>query len=250
MGGEAAAPSGREERGEQIGARRGAAAWQAGRQDRGFPGKKGGTTMAEQRLVVPREAGTENEGRDPVIVQVRTTGDCLTSNGPSHVKLESQEEIHQCWDSHLQNFLKRVAELPSALPPLEEDATDPQAPLGRDKEDLQEENSGWSRGEPMLQMDPNISGKAWMDREKLDFCMKVQVEETLKEVDLGSQWPLQLRQFGPQDAQQHQEVSNPEKEGKGNTPSARENCICSEYGELGWKTKLMKHMRIHTAEKS
>ncbi|KAL7986455.1 hypothetical protein Chor_011621 [Crotalus horridus] len=169
--------------------------------------------MAEQRLVVPREAGTENEGRDPVIVPVRTTGDCLTSNGPSHVKLESQEEIHQCWDSHLQNFLKRVAELPSALPPLEEDATDTQAPLGRDKEDLQEENSGWSRGEPMLQMDPNISGKAWMDREKLDFCMKVQVEETLKEVDLGSQWPLQLRQFGPQDVQQHQEFHKPQYSG-------------------------------------
>ncbi|KAG8127578.1 hypothetical protein E2320_014490 [Naja naja] len=173
--------------------------------------------MAEQRLVVPKEAGTENEGRDPLIVQVRTTGDCLTNNGASYINLQSQEEIHQCWDFHLQKFLKSVAVLPTALPPLEENATDSQASMERDKENPEQEVSGWSRGESVLQRDPNISAKAWTGREKLDFCMKVKVKETLKEVDLGSQWPLQLRQLGPQDAEQHQEVSNHQrlkKEGK------------------------------------
>ncbi|XP_026543104.1 tigger transposable element-derived protein 1-like [Notechis scutatus] len=167
--------------------------------------------MAEQRLAIPKEAGTENEGRDPLIVQVRNTGDCLTNNGPPYINLQSQEEIHQCWDLHLQKFLKSVAVLPAALPPLEENVTDSQASLGRDKDNPQQEVSGWSRGESVLQRDPNISAKAWTGREKLDFCMKVKVKETLKEVDLGSQWPLQLRQFGPQDAEQHQEISSKRK---------------------------------------
>ncbi|XP_058029618.1 tigger transposable element-derived protein 1-like isoform X2 [Ahaetulla prasina] len=134
--------------------------------------------MAEQRVGVPKEAGTENEARDPLIVQ---------------------------------KFLKSVAVLPATLPPLEENATESQASTGRDKENPQQEISGWSRGESVLQRDPNISAKAWTGREKLDFCMKVKVKETLKEVDLGSQWPLQLRQFGPQDAEQHQEMSSKRK---------------------------------------
>ncbi|KAL7986458.1 hypothetical protein Chor_011624 [Crotalus horridus] len=168
--------------------------------------------MEEQRLMVMKEEErAENGGRDPFIVQVRTIGDSLTGDGPSHIKMESQEEIHQRWDFQWQEFLKRVAALPAALPPLDDDARGFQVPWGRIKEDPPEESSGEFRGEPVLQRDPNISGKAWMDREKLDFCMKVKVEETLEEVDLESQWPLQLRQFGPQDAEQHQEVSNPKR---------------------------------------
>ncbi|ETE66677.1 hypothetical protein L345_07542, partial [Ophiophagus hannah] len=172
--------------------------------------------MEEQRLVVIKEEErTENGGRDPFIVQVRTIGDSLTGAGPSHIKMESQEEIHQRWDFQWQEFLKRVAALPAALPPLDDDARGFPVPWGRIKENPPEESSGEARGESVLQRDPNISGKAWMDREKLDFCMKVKVEESLEEVDLGSQWPLQLRQFGPQDAEQHQEVSNPQRPKKG-----------------------------------
>ncbi|XP_039192449.1 tigger transposable element-derived protein 1-like isoform X2 [Crotalus tigris] len=168
--------------------------------------------MEEQRLMVMKEEErAENGGRDPFIVQVRTIGDSLTGDGPSHIKMESQEEIHQRWDFQWQEFLKRVAALPAALPPLDDDARGFQVPWGRIKEDPPEESSGEFRGEPVLQRDPNISGKAWMDREKLDFCMKVKVEETLEEVDLESQWPLQLRQFGPQDAEQHQEIPSKRK---------------------------------------
>ncbi|KAG8127579.1 hypothetical protein E2320_014487 [Naja naja] len=297
MGGEAAAPAGREACGRQVGARRrerrlrgeaaaatalpAARGWLPGRKEgktrqarRGFPGKKkvgwvggaagaaagvpllfffgfasrslahgspeaerfallqalnycfllsfsllelqGGTTMEEQRLVVIKEEERTENGRDPFIVQVRTIGDSLTGAGPSHIKMESQEEIHQRWDFQWQEFLKRVAALPAALPPLDDDARGFPVPWGRIKENPPpEESSGEARGESMLQRDPNISGKAWMDREKLDFCMKVKVEESLEEVDLGSQWPLQLRQFGPQDAEQHQEVSNPQRPKKG-----------------------------------
>ncbi|XP_026577824.1 tigger transposable element-derived protein 1-like isoform X2 [Pseudonaja textilis] len=168
--------------------------------------------MEEQRLVVIKEEErTENGGRDPFIVQVRTIGDSLTGAGPSHIKMESQEEIHQRWDFQWQEFLKRVAALPAALPPLDDDARGFPVPWGRIKENPPEESSGEARGESMLQRDPNLSGKAWMDREKLDFCMKVKVEESMEEVDLGSQWPLQLRQFGPQDAEQHQEIPSKRK---------------------------------------
>ncbi|XP_058029622.1 tigger transposable element-derived protein 1-like isoform X3 [Ahaetulla prasina] len=142
--------------------------------------------MAEQRVGVPKEAGTENEARDPLIVQVRTTGDCLTSNGPSYINLQSQEEIHQCWDFHLQKFLKSVAVLPATLPPLEENATESQASTGRDKENPQQEISGWSRGESVLQRDPNISAKAWTGREKLDFCMKMSSKRKSSSTTEGS----------------------------------------------------------------
>ncbi|XP_058029734.1 RNA-binding protein 25-like isoform X2 [Ahaetulla prasina] len=154
---------------------------------------QGGATMEEQKRVVvcKEKEGTDNGGRDPFIVQVRTIGDFLTKDGPSHIKMESEDEIHQCWDSQRQELLKRAA--PSLL---EEDAKDFLASLG----DLQEESSGRSRWGAVPQRDPNISGKAWMGREKLDFCMKVKVEKTLEEVDLESQGTLNLRQFILQDA--------------------------------------------------
>lgn len=175
--------------------------------------------MEEQRLVVPKEEeeGTENGGRDPLIVQVRTLGDFLTRDGTSHLKPESKDEMHQCWDSQWQEFLKSVAGLPIAPPPLEENSADSQASLGRDEEDPQEESSGEARGKYVLQKDPSIDRKAWMGKEKLDSSVKVKVEEIQEEVNLESQAPLPLRQFSFQDAEEHQEVSStqiPKKAGK------------------------------------
>ncbi|KAK9405686.1 hypothetical protein NXF25_004460 [Crotalus adamanteus] len=165
--------------------------------------------MEEQRLVVPKEEeeGTENGGRDPLIVQVRTLGDFLTQHGTSHLKPESKDEMHQCWDSQWQEFLKSVARLPIAPSPLEENAADSQASLGRDKEDPQEESSGEARGKSVLQRDPSMDQKAWMGREKLDSSIKVKVEEIQEEVNLESQALLSLRQFSSQDAEEHQETS-------------------------------------------
>ncbi|KAK9405687.1 hypothetical protein NXF25_004461 [Crotalus adamanteus] len=161
--------------------------------------------MAEEKLATPQEKeGTESGGRNPLIVQVWTIRDCLTS--PSHMKLELEEEIHQYWHSQWQEFLKNLAGLPAAAPPLEEDAKDLQFPLGGVKEEPSEESTEETRGESVLQRDLNASGKAWMGREKLDFCVKVKTEESLQMVDLESQWPFHLRQF---DAEEHQEVSNP-----------------------------------------
>ncbi|XP_039192464.1 zinc finger CCCH domain-containing protein 13-like [Crotalus tigris] len=168
-----------------------------------------GSTMEEQKHVVCKEEeGTEKTGRDPLIVQVRSIGDFLTNDSPSHIKMESEDELYQCWDSERPELLKRVAGFP--IPPslLEDDAKDFQFPLGRVKEDLQEERSGEARGKTLLQRDLNISGKAWMGREKLDFCMKVKAEETLEEVDLESQGPLHLKPFVPQDAE---EVLGPQR---------------------------------------
>ncbi|KAL7986456.1 hypothetical protein Chor_011622 [Crotalus horridus] len=164
--------------------------------------------MEEQRLVVPKEEeeGTENGGRDPLIVQVRTLGDFLTQHGTSHLKPESKDEMHQCWDSQWQEFLKSVAGLPIAPSPLEENAADSQASLGRDKEDPQEESSGEARGKSVLQRDPSMDRKARMGREKLDSSIKVKVEEIQEEVNLESQALLSLRQFSSQDAEEHQEI--------------------------------------------
>lgn len=75
----------------------------------------------------------------------------------------------------------------AAAPPLEEDAKDFQFPLGRVKEGPQKESSKEARREAVLQSDPNISGKAWTGREKLDYCVKVKMEEPLEMVDLESQ---------------------------------------------------------------
>lgn len=168
--------------------------------------------MEEQKCVVCKEEeeeeGTENGGRDPLIVQVWSTGDFLTNDSPSHIKMESEDELlHQCRDSQRQELLKRVAGFPTP-PSLLEDNKDFQFPLGRVEEDLQEESSGEARGKALLQRDLNVSGKAWMGREKLDFCMKVKVEETLEEVDLKSQGLLHLKQFVPQDAE---EVLGPQR---------------------------------------
>ncbi|KAM6472026.1 uncharacterized protein PHA67_003274 isoform 4-T6 [Liasis olivaceus] len=174
--------------------------------------QEGGTTMEEQELVVPKEEeGSERRGRDPLIVQVRTIGDFLSGDGPSHFKTESEEETHRRWDSQWQEFLKRVAGLPPAPAPLEEDAKDFQVPLGRVKEEPQEESCGDARGEAVLPRDPNIGGNAWMDREKLDFCMKVKVEEPLEEVDLERQWPLNPKQFSLQDADEQGKMSSKRK---------------------------------------
>lgn len=174
--------------------------------------------MEEQRLVVPKEEeeGIENGGRDPLIVQVRTLGDFLTQDGTSHLKPESKDKMHQCWDSQWQEFLKSVAGLPIAPPPLEENAADSQASLGRDKEDPQEESSGEARGKSVRQRDSSIDRKAWMGREKLDSSVKV--EEIQEKVNLKSQALLSLRQFSSQDAEEHQEVSStqiPKKRGSG-----------------------------------
>ncbi|XP_060543998.1 uncharacterized protein LOC132710802 [Pantherophis guttatus] len=175
----------------------------AGRAARGFLGKKlqGDATTEEQKGVVvcKEKEGTDNGRRGPFIVQVRTIRDFLTEDGPSHLKMESEDEIHQCWDSQRQELLKRAARFPAAPSLLEEDDKDFLASLERVKEDLQEESSGKTRGEAVPQRDPNISGKAWMGREKLDFCMKVKMEE---EVDLESQGALHLRQFILQDAEE------------------------------------------------
>uniref|UniRef100_A0A2D4MSF3 Uncharacterized protein n=1 Tax=Micrurus spixii TaxID=129469 RepID=A0A2D4MSF3_9SAUR len=110
----------------------------------------------------------------------------------------------QYLNSQWQEFLENVA----TSPLLEEDAKDFQFPLGRVKEET-EENSEEARGE--LQSDPNISGKAWVGREKLDFWVKVKMEESLEMVGLESQGLLRFRQFGPQDAKEHQEVSSPQR---------------------------------------
>ncbi|XP_013920868.1 PREDICTED: RNA-binding protein 25-like [Thamnophis sirtalis] len=162
---------------------------------------QGGSTSEEQKRVVvcKEKEGTENGGRDPFIVQVRTIRDFLTKDGPSHIKMESQEEIHQRWDSQRQELLKGAAGFPAAPSLWEEDAKGFLASLGRVKED---QSSGKTRGEAVPQRDPNISGKAWIGREKMDFCMKVKVEETLEEVDLESQGILPLRQFILQDAEE------------------------------------------------
>ncbi|KAM6470725.1 uncharacterized protein PHA67_020574 [Liasis olivaceus] len=140
--------------------------------------------MEEQELVLPKEEeGSERRGRDPLIVQVRTIGDFLSGDGPSHFKMESEEETHRRWDSEWQEFLKSVSWLSPAPspPPSEEDAKDFQVPLGRVKEEPQEESCGEARGEAVLPRDPNISGNTWMDREKLDFCMKFQVRKSLED---------------------------------------------------------------------
>ncbi|XP_034269039.1 uncharacterized protein LOC117663194 [Pantherophis guttatus] len=128
---------------------------------------KGGATMVEEKLVVPKEEeGSENCWQEPLIVQVWTIRDYLTN--PSHVKLESEEEMHQYSNSQWQEFLKNVA----AARPLEEDAKDFQFPLGRVKEEPQKDSSEEARRKAVLQCDPNISGKAWTGREKLDYCVK------------------------------------------------------------------------------
>ncbi|KAM6471903.1 tigger transposable element-derived protein 1-like isoform 2-T2 [Liasis olivaceus] len=194
--------------------------------------------MEEQELVVPKEEeGSERRGRDPLIVQVRTIGDFLSGDGPSHFKTESEEETHRRWDSQWQEFLKRVAGLPPAPAPLEEDAKDFQVPLGRVKEEPQEESCGEARGEAVLPRDPNIGGNAWMDREKLDFCMKVKVEEPLEEVDLERQWPLQPRQFSLQDADEQQKMSSKRK-----NPSSAEGGRKKERKviSLNLKMKIIK----------
>ncbi|XP_034269018.2 tigger transposable element-derived protein 1-like [Pantherophis guttatus] len=168
--------------------------------------------MEEQQLVVPKEEeeeeeGTESERRNPLIVQVRTLGDVLTQDRPSHPNSESKEEMHQCWNSQWQEFLKSVAGLPIPPPPLEKNGTDSQASLGRDKEDPQQESSGEGR-ESMFQGDPNVSGKLWTGREKVDSFVKVKVEETLEEANLESQAPLPL---SSQDAEEPQEMSSKRK---------------------------------------
>ncbi|XP_007441153.2 tigger transposable element-derived protein 1-like [Python bivittatus] len=170
--------------------------------------------MEEQKLVVPKEEeGSEKGEGEPLIVQVRTIEDFLSRDGPSHIKPESEEETHRYWDSEWQEFLKSVSWLSPAPspPPSEEDAKDFQVPLGRVKEEPQEEGCGEARGEVVLPRDPNIGGKAWMDREKLDSFVKVKVEEPLEEVDLERQWPLHPRRFNPQEADEHQEMSSKRK---------------------------------------
>ncbi|KAM6471887.1 uncharacterized protein PHA67_002581 [Liasis olivaceus] len=194
--------------------------------------------MEEQELVVPKEEeGSERRGRDPLIVQVRTIGDFLSGDGPSHFKTESEEETHRRWDSQWQEFLKRVAGLPPAPAPLEEDAKDFQVPLGRVKEEPQEESCGEARGEAVLPRDPNIGGNAWMDREKLDFCMKVKVEEPLEEVDLERQWPLHPKQFSLQDADEQGKMSSKRK----NTSSAEGSSKKQRKAiDLNLKMKIIK----------
>ncbi|XP_013920859.1 PREDICTED: uncharacterized protein LOC106548070 [Thamnophis sirtalis] len=116
-------------------------------------------------------------------------------------------EMHQCWDSQWQEFLKNVAGLPIPPPPLENNGTDSQASSGRDKEDPQQKSSGEARRESVLQGDPNISGKAcWMGREKLNSSVKVKVEE--EEVNLESQAP---QPFSSQDAEEPQKMSSKRK---------------------------------------
>ncbi|XP_026577822.1 uncharacterized protein LOC113450751 [Pseudonaja textilis] len=165
---------------------------------------RGGPTMEEEKGVVvcKEKEGTENGGRDPFIVQVRTIRGFLTKDGPSHIKMESEDEIHQSWDSQRQELLKRTAGFPAAPSLLEEDTKDFLASLGRVKEDLQEGSSGKTGGKAVPQRDPNINRKVRVGRKKLDFCMKVKGEETLVEVDLESQRLLHLRQFIPQDAEE------------------------------------------------
>ncbi|XP_039192450.1 tigger transposable element-derived protein 1-like [Crotalus tigris] len=195
--------------------------------------------MEEQRLVVPKEEeeGTENGGRDPLIVQVRTLGDFLTQHGTSHLKPESKDEMHQCWDSQWQEFLKSVAGLPIAPSPLEENAADSQASLGRDKEHPQEESSGEAREKSVLQRDPSMDQRAWMGREKLDSSIKVKVEEIQEEVNLESQALLSLRQFSSQDAEEHQEMSSNRKNpGSTEASSKRHRKVI----DLNLKMKIIK----------
>ncbi|KAG8127576.1 hypothetical protein E2320_014486 [Naja naja] len=117
-------------------------------------------------------------------------------------KEEEEEEGTECGrkDSLIvQEFLKSVPGLPTPPPPLEENATDSQASLGRDKEDPQQASSGETRRESVLQRDPNIYGKTRMGREKLHSSVKVKMEETQEEVNLESQVPLSLSSQKPKE---------------------------------------------------
>ncbi|XP_070600019.1 tigger transposable element-derived protein 1-like [Erythrolamprus reginae] len=179
--------------------------------------------MEEQELVVHEEevveeaeeeeeddAGEEEEGGgaereegEPIVVQVKTIEDFLNRGNPPHIKTESEEETHRYWDTEWHEFLKSVAWLSpgQSPPPLEEDARDFQASLGRVKEVAQE---GSSSG------DPNVRG---IGRRRLDSCRRM--KETLERMGMERQWPLHLKQYCPQEVER---ARLPAKRKNANTP--------------------------------
>ncbi|KAK9405685.1 hypothetical protein NXF25_004459, partial [Crotalus adamanteus] len=117
--------------------------------------------------------------------------------GHPHIKTESEEETHRYWDTEWHEFLKSVAWLsPASPPPSEEDAKDFQGSLGRVREEPRQGSSGEAP------RDPNVRGKAWIGRKKLESCRKM--KETLEKMGMERQWPLHLKQFNPQDTERAQ----------------------------------------------